>query len=753
MKKLYVLLFAFLVGAPGLTAQNNSNIKPKLSAATQQYLWRIDHEHGGKQVVMPEYVYKEDAAHHVYLSALIRVQPGFNASGLAPLGVRIGTKAGDVWTAQIPLGNVRSFTQLGGIRCIDLDQPAFPSLDTARAVTRVDSVHAGYGLPQAYSGRGVVVGIVDAGFDYTHPTFYDTSYSTYRIRRVWEEKDLSGTPPAGYGYGTEYTDSLSIITKAHDITSGTHGTHVSGIAAGSGVGSTNDNRFRGMSYNSDIVMVGIYPTAAYWLNTGMTDMLDGISYVFDYAGSAGKPAVANLSWGCPLGPHDGTSLFSQACDNITGPGKIFVLSGGNNGADKIHLQKTFAPGDTTVSTIVTFSSSLSDKKNQVDIWGETGKTFSLGFSLYYGTAKVDSTVDVPIDDQTHSLYMIGTNHDSLFLTVTTVSSEFNGKPHILIQAYSRVTDRLCLTVNGSDGTVNMWQGYVLNTTGYYGTFNKYTYPFATNGDALMTVSDMVTTQSAIGVAAFNSKPTFVNVSGSTLTYSGYPKGAIASFSSKGPTVDGRTKPNIAGPGMALASSISSVDSTYLPSGANYSSVVSTYVSPVNGTTYSYAMAAGTSMSGPAVSGIVGLLLEASPTLSPSDVMTILDNTAIRDSYTGTIPGTGSNTWGWGKVNAYHAMLEVLGMTAGIYHEETNLNCMLYPNPGAGNYTIEYAGGDNETLTVQVTDATGRTLIDQKWPVTAGSNHCAIDLSMYAPGIYFTQIRGKAGRTTVKILKQ
>jgi hypothetical protein len=65
------------------------------------------------------------------------------------------------------------------------------------------------------------------------------------------------------------------------------------------------------------------------------------NYVFNYANLVNKPAVANLSWGCPLGPRDGTSLFSQACNNLVGPGKIFVLSGGNNGNNNIHLKKTY----------------------------------------------------------------------------------------------------------------------------------------------------------------------------------------------------------------------------------------------------------------------------------------------------------------------------------------------------------------------------------------------------------------------------
>ena len=88
---------------------------------------------------------------------------------------------------------------------------------------------------------------------------------------------------------------------------------------------------------------------------------------------------------------------------------------------------------------------------------------------------------------------------------------------MLIQAYSRVNDRLLLSVKANDGQINMWQGYVLNTSGHYGIFENYGFSFAVDGDALMNVSDMVTTNSAIAVGAYNSKPSFLNISGSVQT--------------------------------------------------------------------------------------------------------------------------------------------------------------------------------------------------------------------------------------------
>ena len=606
-----------------ITQAYGQKSNPKLSASTKQYLW-LSQQNQNKNLIHENYVYHIDGQQKVFINAIFKVDQVFDENILRHQGVVIGTKAKDIWTAKVPLSSIQQFIKTEGIQYIDLDQPCYPELDTARRLTRVDSVHQGIFLPQAYSGKNVVIGIVDAGFDYTHPTFFDTSLTHFRIKRVWEQKNNSGNAPVGFGFGSEYSDSLSIWNKHYDVSETTHGTHVMGIAAGSGGGSSiNNKRFRGMAFESDLVAVAIYPTAGHWLNTGSVDFLDGIHYVFNYANSINKPAVANLSWGCPLGPRDGTSLFSQACNNLIGNGKIFVLSGGNNGNNNIHLKKTFASNDTIVNTICTFSTNLSEKKNQLDIWGEAGKSFCMNFSLYNVNNKIDSTATICLDDSTHQFNLLGTNGDTLFITVTTVASEFNGKPHMLVQLYSKVTDKLAVSITSNSGTVNMWQGIVINTSGYYGTFTKSGYTWAVNGDNVMTCGDLVSTENALAVAAYNSKPTFTNISGQSLTYSGYAKGAIASFSSKGPTADGRVKPDIAGPGLALASSVSGVDSTYLIGGSDYSSVIAAATSPINGETYSYAMAGGTSMSSPAVSGIVALLLQVDTTLNPSEKRPII----------------------------------------------------------------------------------------------------------------------------------
>ena len=749
MQKKYFFLFISLLCAHAIYAQNET---PKLSASTKQYLF-LSKLQQNKNKALEQYVYHTDQQNNVFVNAIFKVDQTFSDAILKQLGVKIGSKAQDIWTAKIPLSAIPQFIKTQGIQYIDMDQPCYPELDTARKVTRVDSVHQGIYLPQSYTGKNVLVGVIDAGFDYTHPTFFDTSLTHFRIKRVWEQKNTTGTAPINFGFGSEYSDSTSIWNKHYDVTETTHGTHVMGIAGGSGGGSSlNHQRFRGMAFESELVAVAIYPTAAHWLNTGSVDFLDGINYVFNYANSVNKPAVANLSWGCPLGPRDGTSLFSQACNNLVGTGKIFVLSGGNNGNNTIHLKKTFTASDTMVRTVCTFPTTLVDKKNQLDIWGEAGKAFCMNFSLYTGYNKIDSTATICLDDSTHQYNLIGSNGDTCFITITTVASEFNGKPHMLVQLYTKVSDRLVVSITSNNGTVNMWQGIVINTSGHYGTFAKTIYSWAVNGDNLMTCGDLVSTQQALAVAAFNSKPSFTNISGQNLTYQGYTKGAIASFSSKGPTADGRVKPDIAGPGLVVASAVSGVDSTYIVGGSDYSSVIANAVSPINGQTYSYAVAGGTSMSSPAVSGIVALLLQVDSTLNPVEVKDLLFNTAILDSKTGAIPDSGSTIWGHGKVNAYAAMASLLGVLS-VKNTTSNLTCHIFPNPSDGHYQLEILSNQNDLANLTITDITGRIVNNSVQQINAGLTLININISESGKGVYFVKVNTSEGLSALKMVKE
>ena len=693
-------------------------------------------------------VYRKGAS-GLLISALVRIKNGITPKDLALMDVETGTQAGNIWTVRIPADKIEWMKNHPGIDALQLDRPLAPYLDEVRKQTRTDSVHKGLSLPTKYHGSGVVTGILDVGFDYGHPSFFDSTGSRYRVKRIWEQKK-NGTPPAGYGYGNEITDTLQMWNAGTDNSQQSHGTHVTGIASGSGFGS--GSKYRGIACSSDIVLVGITPASSQWENTGMADIVDGINYIFNYAASVGKPAVANLSWGCSIGPHDGSSLFSQACDNLTGPGRIFVCAAGNTGKNNLHLAKNFSITDTMVSTIVTFQSGMNPRKTWVDIWGDTSKTFMVQTSLFSGNNSVSSTGFISLDNNAHSFQLIGSNGDTCFIDMEMTASEFNLRPHALLNLYSKTSDNIVLSVKAIDGTINMWNGYVKGETGYYGEFTSGGYLWATAGNNAMTISDISSTRSAIAAAAYASKINFTNVSGGSYSYSSYvAKGNITPFSSRGPTADFRIKPDIAAPGLTIASALNSYDSNYGATGSNYIYVASKYTSSKNGRTYPYGMMSGTSMASPAVSGIVALLLEADPNLDPQKVKSLLAQTAIKDAYTGSIPASGSNTWGGGKINAMGAMRRLL-LTTGVTSASGQLSgCSVYPNPGKESFHIRLPYATAGVLQARIFDLAGNRVHEETLQAGTTQETFELHLTGLGAGIYLASIISEKGSAVIRIV--
>ncbi len=748
MRKLLLLCALVFCSAYSLTAQQLKH--NKLSASTRQYLNYLDK---GGDAINKEFVYKIIDG-KAYLSGLVKVNADANAALIAKnTGAKIGTQAGNIWTVSVPTDRLKEFVGQSAISYIDLDVPIFPLMDSARKQTKADSAQWGYNLPHPMTGKNVICGIIDAGFDLNHPTMYDSVHGAYRVKRVWLQKS-SGTPPSGFAYGREITDEATMHTVATDTVITSHGTHVTGIAAGSGYASsdTNNRRFRGMAYESDIVIVAIMPASTQWINTGVSDIVDGMNYIYTYAASVGKPAIVNLSWGSTLGPHDGSSLFSQACDALTGSGKIFACSAGNNGEDLVHLQKIFSATDTVVSTFVTFSPYLDSfhQNTYVDVWGDTGKTFCLNLKLYNAGTAIDSTSSVClVADSTYEFYLIGSNLDTCFVTIVTSPVEYNARPHAYVYIHSEVHDDICLTTTANSGVVNMWEGYVMPPTGYYGSFSNLGYSWATTGDSKMTISDISSTRSAIAVGAFVGKRAFKNILGTNLSYSSAIAGKIAYFSSLGPTADNRVKPDITAPGFGIASAVSSHSPEYLPGGDSYSSVVSS--ATVDGNTYYYGMMAGTSMSCPAASGIIAMFLQMQPTLTPDSVKSLINSNAIQDIHTGVLPPAGNNTWGHGKINAYKTLRSLNEAMAVTDINSEKWETLVYPNPSTGLFSVLCTLSNPEVLDVNVVDVTGREVYKKSVKAVAGSNEYQVALANIVSGLYYLSVSdGKGHIATRKI---
>ncbi len=150
------------------------------------------------------------------------------------------------------------------------------------------------------------------------------------------------------------------------------------------------------------------------------------------------------------------------------------------------------------------------------------------------------------------------------------------------------------------------------------------------------------------------------------------------------------------PGVSVISSISLfTDNNYtLAALANF-----------QGEDYPFAAFSGTSMSSPAVAGIVAMILEADPTITAAEVRALLKATARTDNNTGVIPPGGSTRWGMGKVNAYRAVSELLGVVSVPSMAETNV--LLWPNPARSILNI--STGRSGVAQVTFMDIAGRVV--------------------------------------------
>jgi minor extracellular serine protease Vpr len=294
-------------------------------------------------------------------------------------------------------------------------------------------------------------------------------------------------------------------------------------------------------------------------------------------------------------------------------------------------------------------------------------------------------------------------------------------------------------------------GYVNDYNGYYGAFVNGGYPWASSGNSKYTLGEMSCAPAALTVAAYVSKVSFRNLAGAQQSYLGYATtNAIAPFSSIGPTADGRMKPDIAAPGMTILSGVNSYDVSYAPGGGNYSSSVAQYQFGSKNRTYYYAEASGTSMSAPMFSGIIALLLQANPILTPQKIKEILSKTAYKDNFTTNTPD--STRWGYGKANAYAMIKEAILLSGNNEISTQEINRLnIYPNPNTGKFWVEFEVVKNGNSQIVVYDVMGKMVSESIFPSTIGINKFEIYQANLIPGIYILKLKVDGTEVTKRLL--
>ena len=228
------------------------------------------------------------------------------------------------------------------------------------------------------TGRGVLVGIIDSGIDYSHPDFQNPDGTT-RITALWDQTISSDTladaaPPKGYSLGTLFTrDTINraltaetlqarfSICPSQDLSG--HGTHVAGIAAGNG--RADNGIYRGAAYESDLIVVKLGVSGPNSFPSTSLLMM-AVDFCVRESLLRNIPLALNLSFGNTYGSHSGSSLLETYLDSVATLGRISIVIGsGNEGAASGHTSGQLSNNQ---SQIVEFSISDYTTSLNIQLW-------------------------------------------------------------------------------------------------------------------------------------------------------------------------------------------------------------------------------------------------------------------------------------------------------------------------------------------------------------------------------------------------
>lgn len=663
-------------------------------------------------------------------SFLIKINEEFDASLFQKEGGEIRSQAGKIISVWIPDSAIENFRSFKGIEALTPAARIQPLLNKAVKNGNVDKVWAGLGMEQGYSGKNVLIGVTDWGFDYTHPSFYDTNLISTRILRAWDQFRNSGPAPTGFTYGTEIIGMQDLLEAQCDTFNiyeyHYHATHVASIAGGSGSGTI----YRGVAYDANFIFATFLVDEA--------AVMDAFSWMYQVAEEEDMRLVINMSWGLYyMDNSDGTGPLSEVMEYFSDRGVVFVSSAGNNGDVNFHIDKDFSQNTDTLKTQILF-----DDYGQDNVWGQCiSMTNSANSPFTFSFKVLNSTYQTVAFSPVFNTQNGDYNTDTFFLAgldtiIYRVSIEernsYNMRPKVFLHIKNPTIGnyKFALLVNADSGHFHAWN--VVELTSRVGNWGSaFSAPLTgwQAGDPGYGVSAPGGTDCVITVAAHSSG---IYSSGNNWTGSN-----ISYFSSFGPIIDGRIKPEISAPGSNIISAISSFTTHET---ANPWATVS-----FNGRDYQYVPLSGTSMSSPFVAGVVALILEANPWLSPRQIKEIITETAYQDQYTAQ---QGEERFGYGKVSAYDAVLlalETIG-TENISFRESNVT--LFPNPASDNVFITLETNES-SIPIEIYDFSGK-LID-KHILSSGIHQ--LNIQHYAAGCYFIKINQKEKIVVKKLIKK
>jgi subtilisin family serine protease len=509
----------------------------------------------------------------------------------------------NIGTCTIPLSNIQNLTDEEAVKFIQLSERVFLTLDESVPLIGASSLHQE--TPEV-SGEGVIIGVVDNGLDFYHPDFvvHPDGVMSTRVQSIWIQHPLSDDPrrrPRPWDFGVEYSrDDInsdfnsgthySIVPYKTDVDS--HGTHVASIATGNGNASRASREvgriYDGVTTLSDMIFVDPFSATG---SPTLVDVLNAIHYIFDKAGDI--PCIVNLSLAFYMGPHDGSDLgYIDGLLNEKNTRMVTIGSGNSNTNGK------FKDGDIHMGNdeIIEFNVPPStDSAENIEIW-------------YSGEAELSCELSRPGDYPFRTILRLGETYvlsdpaSHTRIHVTHLRQDLNGDNVIRFYIYP-----LSLSIDPGNWKIKLrsvrgdckWSGYIDENSKI-----KWNNPVLDRS----TLSNLATCKKAI-----------------TVGNSGPPNETINPKSGRGPTRDGRIKPEISAPGTDIMSAKSSDHG--VPDGY-YNNVT------------------GTSFASPHTAGTISLIYEQCINITSEEVKLKLFQMADR---TGLVRIEDQYAHGWGRL--------------------------------------------------------------------------------------------------------
>ena len=691
----------------------------------------------------------------------------------------IQQKGGLVWqdfghgfyAAFLPVDSLGALDQSASIVRMEANELSNVLNDNSKEILGVNKVWNGIELPQAFRGNGVLAGVMDIGFDFTHPSFRNEDGSS-RVIWFWDPLAENDNPKE---LGRTYTTPDEVLAAEHSYNAAqdNHGSHVLGSIAGRGI----DGNFAGMAPEADIigghVPIGDIPQDFYSrlndylmktflpetnglpmgiVNVEISNVIElAMLYkIFKKADDLNKPCVVNWSFGAPSSFSADFTAYETVLNRMLGPGRIVVASAGNDGgmmkyvkkeADKPMEQPVYYKSDTRTYYMF-IRTKMDNPFFKMDmVFEDLADTIHI--DTYDAIIKnafnqdYEASVDIPRSEWEDEFEDMEEYPFSVAVKTTNFAegyAGFNLTVHPSVK-YSHSENMVGKIIVNSPVELEF-----LGSKDAKGGYTRFSNENIENsrGCNIKTIELPGSLERIVTVGAMHQCTSFTNIFGEDATYIalGSEKGHLSSFSSCGPTIDNRIKPDVVAPGHNV---LSVYNSFYEPGLAENVEKKMAYKANAFGKDYAIWTMSGTSMSSPVTTGVIALWLQANPNLTPEDIKGVIERTSHQPEP--EFSGTDKNVYyGWGEIDAYAGLLDILGLTG--------ISEISQHQPAGLKFRLEgrtlHIDGIDSSETVTVFDLSGRPVLR-----TETSSDGILSLPELSAGVYAVQV-GHRGSTLIRL---